>query len=140
MNLFSKFIKLPVLKQVLFIEAVFWLGLARLAVLMVPFRFIAPLLGRHKADTPEQSMPGPLKQISQAVNIMSRHLPWECKCLAQAIAAKMILKRKGFSSTLYLGMARDEKKFKAHAWVRSGNIIVTGHCGLEDYKIISKFS
>jgi hypothetical protein len=71
---------------------------------------------------------------------MSRHLPGECKCLAQAVAAKMMLGRRGVPSTLYLGLAKDEQqKLRAHAWLRSGEVIVTGARERDKFHVVATF-
>jgi len=125
----AKFFRRSSLEQRLFLEALFWLALSRLAILTVPFRRIAPFLGRTMAETPSHALPQltvPL-QISWAVRTASRYTPWENKCLAQAMAGKMMLKRRHIPSTLYLGLLKEgEKGLSAHAWLRCGDRILTG--------------
>jgi hypothetical protein len=58
----------------------------------------------------------------------------------QAIAAKLMLKRRGIPSTLHLGVAKEDNRFMAHAWLRSGSIILTGGAGRERFTIISTFA
>lgn len=82
-----------------------------------------------------------IKQIGRAVAAMSRLLPWECKCLVQALTAKTMLGRRNIASTLYLGVAKSENRsLKAHAWVRAGSVVVTGEIGLSAYTIVARFS
>jgi hypothetical protein len=125
------------------VEAAFWLGLARLAILILPFRRIAPLLGRNPAQSPAATAAPRelLARISWAVNTASRHLPWECLCLVQALAAKAMLKRRKVASTLYLGLAKDpDTQLKAHAWLRCGDRILTGEQGVNNFTIIAAFA
>lgn len=117
------------LEKALFIEAVVCLGVARLAIRFLPFCRIAPFLGRAMLETPNKSSPivAPGLQVSWAVRTAGRYTPWESKCLAQAVAAKMMLKRRRLPSTLYLGLSKDgEKGLRAHAWLRCGDRILTG--------------
>ena len=68
-----------------------------------------------------------LKNISQAIHIMSRYTFWESQCLVKAIAGMKMLERRKIESTLYLGTAKDENgKMIAHAWLRSGPFYITG--------------
>ena len=128
----------------LLIEALLWLGLVRLAILALPFRWIAPHLGQYMAESaltgiPEQS--NRLRRIAWAITAVSRHTLWESACLAQAIAGKMMLRRRGLQSTLYLGVARDEDEgLNTHAWLRSGDLILTGVPGKEQFTVISTFA
>ena len=127
----------------LFLEAAFWLGVIRISLLTVPFRWLAPFLGSQMArssDTDDSECNEIVEQVSWAVQSASRHLPWECKCLTQAIAGKRMLKRRGISSTLYLGLTKDrEANLKAHAWLRRGNVIVIGAQGMHQFTVISTF-
>ena len=128
----------------LFLEAVLWLGLARLAVLLVPFRRLAPHLGTLSYETPaiNPALPHIARTVSiaQAIQRAARNLPWECQCLVQAIAGKAMLRRRGLPSTLYLGVAKDEDaKLCAHAWLRCGNVILTGREGVNRFTVLSTF-
>lgn len=125
-------------------EAVVWLGLARLALLLLPFRCIARRLGRLMNRTPEEAGAAPaalLDRVSWAVTTASRHLPWDCLCLAQALAGKAMLKRRGVPSTLYLGLARGaEAQMQAHAWLRCGERVLTGRQGMAGFTVIATFA
>jgi hypothetical protein len=124
------------------LEALFWLGLARLALLIVPFRRIAPWLGTQMAQTEERTAPREealAQEIGWAVGAVARRTPWESACLAQAISAKAMLRRRGVASTLYLGLARGEGgQLQAHAWLRCGAAVVTGG-DHSDYTVMASF-
>ena len=144
MSRLHKFLNLPCADRNCLIEAAFWLGFARLAILILPFRRIAPFLGRNMAQSPEVEEVAHrelLDRISWAVTTASRHLPWDCLCLAQALAGKAMLKRRGVTSTLYLGLAKDdEAHLQAHAWLRCGNRILTGERAMAEFTIIATFA
>lgn len=79
--------------------------------------------------------------VSQAIRTMSRHLPWECKCLAQAISGKRMLQRRHIPSTLYLGVSKQEGGLlNAHAWLRSGDMVILGGGALEGFAVVSTFA
>lgn len=132
------------IERSLLLEALFWLVVARLAVLIVPFRHIALLLGDHMAMSPTESsseQAARSRQVGWAVRAVAYRTPWDSNCLAQAIAAKMMLRRRGIASTLYLGVAKDEDKdLAAHAWLRSGDQILTGGGNQERFIVLSTFA
>jgi hypothetical protein len=146
-NGFSKgwrrFAGLPPAERRVFLEAVMWLGLFRAAILVIPFRVIAPYLGTHMAETPrEASEDGrqSAREVAQAVRRASRYVPWQAKCLVQAMAGKQMLQRRGFASTLYLGLAKKaDQGLQAHAWLRCGSGIILGGGGLQHFSVVSTF-
>jgi len=144
-NSFKKFLKLPLHEKGLLFEAFFSLIFAHLVILFVPFRRIAPRLGKHMKETPTalQSQPTEiLQQIRQSIIRAIRFIPWESRCLVQGIAGKTMLKRRKIATTLYLGVARYAKKedeLKAHAWLRCGNFVLTGRKGMKQFTVVSIF-
>jgi hypothetical protein len=144
MRRLGKFLRLSSFDRRLFVEAAIWLGIARLAVLVVPFRCIAPFLGSHMAESPEteeRAHKQLVERVSWVVRTTSRHSPWECKCLTQAIACKSMLNRRGLRTTLYLGVAKGgEENLKAHAWLRTGDLIATGARDMDHYTVVSTFA
>ena len=118
------------------------LGLVRLALLLLPFRYISPGLGTHSAETAMDdtgSLPV-VRRIGWAVEAAARYTPWDSKCLVQAVVAQHLLRRRGIKSTLYLGVAKDPVEgLKAHAWLRVGRQTVTGGGG-QSYTVVSTFA
>lgn len=128
----------------LFFVVFFMTGVVRLAILFLPFRWLQPVLGlslkESKAEE-EKVNQDEARQISKMVERVSRYTPWESKCLVQAVVGKILLRRQGISNTLYLGVGKDEgNALIAHAWLRSGKIILTGGRGLERFTIVGKFA
>jgi hypothetical protein len=130
--------------RLLLMEAAIYLGAARLALLTIPFRLIAPYLGKQVA--PEQVAPSLLlapsgaRRIGWAVELMGRHTPWDSACLARSIAGKFMLKRRGLSSWLFLGTMKDPGgDLRAHAWLRYGKEVLTGDGALEGFTALSAF-
>lgn len=116
-------------KRLLLAEAVVLLGLARSIVLLLPFKRIAPWLGQLNTETPATFEPDQQRiahGVRWSISLVSRHTPWNSNCLAQAIAAKLMLQRRAVKSTLYLGVSKDGSSLRAHAWLRTGSMIVTG--------------
>lgn len=144
---FIKLLRLSWTDKGLLLEALVWLGLARAAILVLPFRWLARHLGQYMHESPHadaESDPRTrpqLVRVSWAVREMSRYTPWQSACLAQAIAAKIMLRRRGIVSTLYLGLAKDDPgTLLAHAWLRSGSMILTGGPGSQRYTVVATFA
>jgi len=134
------------IERVMLMEAVVLLGLARLAVLLLPFRWLASTLGRPMKESDEvmgSSALDSARMIGNAVRSAANNTPWESLCLAQAVTGQWMLKRRCIAGTLYLGVAKDEikpEKLGAHAWLRCGNIILTGREGHKKFTVVAVFS
>lgn len=76
--------------------------------------------------------------IGYHVDRVTEHTPWESKCLVRALTAGRILKKRHIASTLYLGVGKDNEKMVAHAWLRCGQLYVTGGNGAP-YAMVAKF-
>ena len=139
------FWRLPGTDRWLLIEAALFAALARMAILTLPFRWFAPWLGRHgeaNDGTDETTEAEPVRhRVGRAVQLAGRHTPWQSKCLVQAIAARLMLGRRGVAGTIYLGLAKDpDGQMKAHAWLQSGDTIVTGRNGMSRFTVLSSFA
>jgi hypothetical protein len=128
-------------------EATAWLALARAAILLVRFPTMARRLGTHMRDSThvdQLAHQATLRRTRWAIGAASRRAPWRCMCLEQAIAAKLMLRRHGVPSTLYLGVARardpDQPSIEAHAWLRCGSLYVTGGENRTRYTVVSTFA
>lgn len=60
-----------------------------------------------------------------ALRRASRVVP-RATCLAQAIAGKTLLARRGHRSTLRFGVAKKGEDFEAHAWLESDGKVIVG--------------
>lgn len=133
-------------ERLLLLEALSLLGLARLAVLAIPFKWLAVSFGKHGTESGEQISVVDLQQarmVGQAIRSAAGNTPWESVCLPQAVAAQWMLKRRHISGTLYLGVAKDEinpEELTAHAWLRCGNLILTGREGHRRFTVVAIFS
>lgn len=130
--------------RLLLLEASLWLGLARAAVLSFPFRWLVRGLRQQHGMTPETedaAIQHRCQQIAWAIRVVSSRTPWDSNCLAQALAGKIMLRRRGIVSTLYLGVAKGERgTLDAHAWLRSGTFILTGGGNLSRYAVTATFA
>lgn len=125
-----------------------WLltGLARLAVLALPFRWYATGLGRYggiSAFIPlaEARQYATALDIGRAVRMAARVAPWDANCQAQAIAARCLLGLFGVPYAVFYGVASaPERHMKAHAWVACGPVAVTGGDGFDEFTVVAVFT
>ncbi len=144
-----RFLRLPDGRGLL-VEAAFWLAVFEISARGIPFRRLARWMGVHMAQTPETLPPHQqetARRIAWAVDAASRrlsYLPWRNRCLAQALTARAMLRRRNIPCTLYLGVAHDgqegEARLLAHAWLRCGSRILTGRRGMERFTVVSTFA
>lgn len=146
MNIVRKiriFLSMDMIKKFLLLEAFFYLGWARILKSM-RFSRVAPTLGVHMDETSlsyNESSKARLRNISEAIHIMSHYTFWESQCFVRAIAAMKMLERRQIESTLYLGTTKDENgKMIAHAWLRSGPLYITGAEEMERFTVVGKFA
>jgi hypothetical protein len=137
-------------RRLLLAEAVGCLLVARLALLFIPFPRLARRLGafvppddaraqraRMRA-APEQRRTA--EEVGWAVTRAARHVPFEAVCLPQAMAARMMLKRRGVPSVMHFGAAKGETKpLDAHAWLDAAGVEVTGYPVAQNFSEIACF-
>ncbi|HEX8122860.1 MAG TPA: lasso peptide biosynthesis B2 protein [Solirubrobacteraceae bacterium] len=119
------------------VEAVACLALARAAVRALPFRVLAARLGARDGDSGGDVRSAEARRVAWMIGAAAPRTPWRSKCLEQAIAGKLMLRRRGVPSTMYLGVKRDP--FEAHAWLRAGGATVLGGAGAERFAVLASF-
>ena len=140
---FRYFFRLSARQRWLLLEALAALALARILMLLVPFRFIARWLGTVGEEGPE-SVPSEdqrrAMEISWTIDLFARHVPWDGRCLARAIAGTLMLRRRKLEGTVYFGGRMEAPgKLAAHAWLRYGSIFLTGKPEHESFKRFTSF-
>jgi hypothetical protein len=135
-------------------------GLARAALLCIPFRRVAPYLGRHHGNLQLSPLatPGQIRlaaRIGSISAIAARFTPWKSRCLVQAIMVKTLLAHYGIPHVIYLGVVKPTGPanlpadfsgsehppgMKAHAWVAVGPKVVAGRAGHRTFTIVSTFA
>lgn len=126
-----------------FIEAAFWLVIMRVILRFVPFKHIAPRLGTAREETPQTTITThqtSIERVRWAIHRIAPLLPGETVCFPRALAGAQMLRMRGIPSTLYLGVSLKNEEMKAHAWVRSGSIIVTGKREMPYYTPVATFA
>ena len=81
-----------------------------------------------------------LKQIGEMGEKVGRWFRWRNACLVNAIVAKLMLRRRGIPSKLFLGLAKDaQRNLKAHAWLTNGEYVITGGHHHTQYVVMTSF-
>jgi hypothetical protein len=125
-------------RRTLVIEAVACLLLARLVLIFVPFPRVARRLGDFVPPTDPRALRAKVpvdadaaqlaQEIGWAVTRAARYVPFKAVCLPQAMAARVMLKRRGVASVMHFGAAKGtEKPLDAHAWLDAAGVEVTGY-------------
>ena len=120
--------------------------LARLVVLLVPFRSIIRYTGARPSKHAMVLLPTNSQQTDRArhtgkvIARARRMLPLEINCFPQALAAIFMLRLRKVPCSLFFGVRRDNGDFQAHAWVSCGHITVCGDNGQSEFKIISTYT
>jgi len=133
-------------ERCLLVEAIGWLGLLRVAVLMLPFRRLASLLGLTQSDPSEVSLAfradhqARTEAIGWAVQGVAARTPWLSTCLVQSLAGYVMLRRHDVPSVVYLGVAKDAGgELIAHSWLQCGDRFVTGGGSQHRYSVIAAY-
>lgn len=123
--------RLPSRQRRWLVPAWLLLAWARLVLALLPFRRIAPWIGA--TVPPGSTTPATpadvawARDVGAAVGLAARVTPWQSKCLAQAIAARALLRWRGVPCAVHLGVStRDDVTPRAHAWTSVGEVMVTG--------------
>jgi hypothetical protein len=134
----------PAARRWLLGEALVALVIARAAMAFLPFRRIAAWLGTPGVESPTTATAEEThmaQEIGWAVGAVARRVPWDGRCLAQALAATSMLRRRGLEGTVSFGAAQaNSAGFDAHAWLRLGSCMVTGGAGHQRFKAFTTFA
>ena len=140
----KSFVRIKWRDKILFFQAFFLSGIARMAILYIPFKRVKKYMGKPMSESPfevDNEVYKVAKRVAWAVNQACQYTPWKSKCLVRAIIAQRMLKRHKIFSTIYLGVNKDKKNnMQAHAWLRCGEVFVTGGYEKNDFKEVARFS
>jgi len=134
MRRLRRFLALSSSERRLVVEAAFCLTAIRLALRVLRFGTLweivnrAPRASRHERATGGVST----DRIAWAVAVISPYVVGVRPCLTQALAAQVLLVRRGFPARLRLGVARGEQgEVQAHAWTETAGKVVSGGSAAE---------
>ena len=132
MKRLARFFQLSWQERRLVLECTSLLVLATLAVALLPFSMLQRWSGRKSRRASARSVPE--SQLRWAITAAGRAVP-ASTCLAEALAAQVIMRRHGYDPVIRVGVCKQENgEFAAHAWVEhEGRIIAGGKNDLEKY-------
>lgn len=142
----ASFLQQPLWTRMWFGPAWLLLGVGKIAILILPFRRIAPRFGAPIGShpwiplaTPRQQMRA--LQIGGAVRLAARYTPWESDCFPQAMAARVLLGLHGIPYVMFFGVRRDPASpaMDAHAWITTGRVSVTGGGSFGHFTVVGCF-
>ena len=145
---FANFWRRSAFERLWVLPAWLLLGFGRAVILVVPFRHIAPRLGRLQGAAPWVPLLRPELQeralrIGRTVRLAARLSPWTANCFPQAVAASLLLRLHRVPYALHFGLAprgsSGEDRMKAHAWVNAGPVNVTGGRSFGHYTVVANF-
>jgi hypothetical protein len=125
-------------RRALVAEAVLGLLAARLALIFTSFpqlsrRFgiLVPPSDPRVSKVATDANPNEIwiaQEVSWAVTRAARYMPFKALCLAQAMAAHRMLRRRHVASVMHIGAAKGQTKpIDAHAWLDAAGVEVTGY-------------
>ena len=136
--------RLPAAERARALEAVVLFHGCRALLWAVPIGRLRPLLGTEGPldTTPETTPEAPsvlpaVWGVRKALRRASRATP--DSCLPQALAGRLMLRRRGLPSTLSLGVRHDGEGLQFHAWLRSAGVLVNPGGGPRQYEVLSTF-
>lgn len=115
--------------RLLLVKSAMLLGMIGLGLFLLPFKVVLVRVDNVK---PRKGLKHgikaiPANRISWAVSKVSRYIPYT-KCLAKALALKVLFTREGYQAKLCIGVDKcGNDQLKAHAWVESQGEIVIGN-------------
>ncbi len=140
------FLAAPLWVQLGFVPTYLLLGIAKFLIFNIPFRTLAPHLGLSRAPAPWLPLISPSQEqrarlISRLVQMTAKYTPWTSNCFPQAIVAKLLLGLYRMPYIIYFGVQRDQATgaMKAHAWVVSGRVRVTGGFSFDQFTVVGQF-
>jgi hypothetical protein len=132
--------KIKPAEYTMFLEAWSCLAMARLMLVFRPFKKILPFLRSGEKNVEINVNSEILQQIKLSIARACVRSPWRTRCFEQALAAKMMLNRRKISSTIFFGVKKENtEELAAHAWVKSGEFIVTGWQKVKEYTVVGSF-
>jgi hypothetical protein len=116
-----KFLRLPSADRRLLVETVLILAAIRLALRILPFRWLCRLLPcRSRALKPPST-----DRLIASVKSASYYNPG-ATCLARAVTLHILMTRAGYESCVRIGFAPDGGTLSGHAWLEVGTRIAFG--------------
>ena len=131
-------------KIILWIGLFVILGISFLLIKLVKFKKLMNFVSNVKEDVSpifsEKSL-NYILQFRSEIEKVSKYTPFRSKCFEQALTAHFFLRLLSTSHTIYFGVGKNEKgELLAHAWCKTGDIILTGYRTMNSFTAVNQFS
>jgi len=140
MKQLHKFFALSFHLRILVCKAFILLSLIRVGLWLIPFRRLNPLIqwAIAKMHQREPSSAISVNEVIWAIEAATYHFPGNPKCLARALATRILLQNYGYSCELRIGVAKSAiNGFVAHAWIESsGKVLIGGDYDLSSLTLL----
>ncbi|GAB3430710.1 lasso peptide biosynthesis B2 protein [Massilia solisilvae] len=139
------FARLPLFTQLWLTPSWVLLGVSRALILTLSFPRLARLLGHPLGVATSVPLVSArqcerARQVGRTIRLAARYTPWDSNCFAQALTARLLLATHRVPCAMYFGLKRDSDGMKAHAWVASGPVAVSGGSSFGRYTIVGAFA
>lgn len=150
-KLLKKYISIKKIDRKILNRTFFWLIFGLILVRLIPIKWFSRLLGDFNPAEPADR-----KEIKYDVNKdqlqyiyivqrnirrLKRVIPWKVKCFEEAIAAKKVLEKHNIKTSMYLGVAKkDGNSLIAHAWLKRGDIFISGKKGHKQHAVVGFYT
>jgi len=126
----AKLAQLSAAERQLLARAWFLFLVADAGLLFLPFAALLKLGQRVPLRPPPAACPlSAIARVAWLVEVAGRYAPGRATCLKQALVLSWLLRRRGVSTTLQIGVARRGGALAAHAWLERDGEVVFGHGG-----------
>jgi hypothetical protein len=117
MQTLRRWLDLPPAEKRLFLAASWWVVTYRLALWVLPLRFVLARSRRAvKREVPQAGTPQ-IELVDRAVRRAARYMP-RATCLTRALASHTLLARRGIHTQLRIGVVKGANgQLLAHAWL-----------------------
>ena len=113
--------------------------LAKMAVWWLPSKYILAWASRPLRRINRFVDGAEIASVSAAVDWMGAQSRLNAACLPRALAAQAMLRRRGVTTRLVLGVKRDAAGLAAHAWIELGETIVVGGAHAPTFTRVAEF-
>ena len=115
-----KFARLPWQERLLLCRAFLWLLAAEAALRCRPLPSLSRTLYRTIPASDTSALPlnrEALRHLAHAMTIVDTHGPLAPSCLRRSLAMAWWLRRRGLAATMKIGVAKETRELRAHAWL-----------------------
>jgi len=114
---------LPAPSRATFFSSLALIPMTSLLLRVLGYNRLSAFLGLHPDITEDsQEIENQwviIGQVEVGFNLALKYSPWRGTCLSRSVSLMTLLRRRGVTVNLRIGVSSDEKPFQAHAWLES---------------------